>query len=378
MKVLHIVESFKRGAVESWLISLAKQKEYSSSSNSWHFFTIETDSGDRTGEIEECGCTVFSSGFGLSEKVQFLREFRSIVRREKYDIVHSHHDFLSGFYAIALIGLRTKFIVHSHNNDAHLPMSRLKAKFFLPLFSFIIRLRADAILSISEYSLGFFKKSIRWKSRLAPAQIVYYGIDAKSLIPDSNSKELALSSGFRLLFVGRLIEEKGPLFALEVARNIAKLKSAVEFIVVGEGDQLQLMKNEARNVPSNLNVRFLGWRNDVLSIMRMCDVFLFPRDPNKMEGYGFVMLEAQAMGTLCAISRGVSEDTIVEKQLVEYMPIMSPKSWAQSIVDWESNVNQVLSRKRRAELGETAVIAKRSLHKSFSALESIYLQILKG
>jgi hypothetical protein len=50
-------------------------------------------------------------------------------------------------------------------------------------------------------------------------------------------------------------------------------------------------------------------------------VFLFPRDPNKMEGYGFVMLEAQAMGALCAISRGVSEDTIVEKQLVEYMRI---------------------------------------------------------
>jgi hypothetical protein len=30
-------------------------------------------------------------------------------------------NFLSGFYAMALIGLRIKFIVHSHNNDGHLP-----------------------------------------------------------------------------------------------------------------------------------------------------------------------------------------------------------------------------------------------------------------
>jgi hypothetical protein len=59
MKVLHIVESFGRGAVESWLISLAQQKEYVTSSNQWHFFTIETNSGERTREIQECGCTVF-------------------------------------------------------------------------------------------------------------------------------------------------------------------------------------------------------------------------------------------------------------------------------------------------------------------------------
>jgi glycosyltransferase involved in cell wall biosynthesis len=377
MKVLHIVESFGRGAVESWLISLAQQKEYFTSSNQWHFFTIETNSGERTREIQECGCTVFSSGFGLSQKGRFLRELRSIVTKEKYDVVHSHHDFLSGFYAMALIGLRVKFIVHSHNNDAHLPMAPMRAKFFLPLFSWMIRLRADAILSISQYSLNFFKEGLRWDSSSVPAKIIYYGIDTLKTNEDLASKDQGVTDGFRLLFAGRLIEEKGPLFALDVAKNIAKLKSSVEFLVVGEGDQLAFMQHAAKNGPPNLMVRFLGWRDDVLSIMRSCDVFLFPRDPNRMEGYGFVMLEAQAMGALCAISRGVSEDTIVEKQLVEYMPNMSPAKWAQAIVDWESKMNQMLSRRKRAELGEAAVIANRSLKKSFLTLESVYNLILK-
>ena len=118
----------------------------------------------------------------------------------------------------------------------------------------------------------------------------------------------------------------------------------------------------------------MGWRNDVDEIMRSCDVFLFPRDVNRIEGFGFVMLEAQANGLLCAISRGISEDTIVCNELCKYMEEMDERKWAETIHEWESNTP--ITDEMKLSRGRKRVASEKSISRSFNNLLQFYENIM--
>lgn len=369
-KILHIIESFDRGAVEAWLLEMAKENNKSSALFEWHFFTILPTKGTKDELAKGEGCLIHRSTVGLDQPFLMLRELRSLIRQEGFDIIHAHHDILSGLYALAAMGCNPKFVVHSHNNDFHLPVKKWKRHILIPIFRTLIKWRACSVLSISQYTLTNFIEQLNWKSN--NAHVIYYGIE----LPPRMGKNAEITSfrGLKLLFVGRLIEEKGPLFALNVALELCKLRSSVAIYFVGEGDELASLESVAKASPKELHVSFMGWRNDVDEIMRSCDVFLFPRDVNRIEGFGFVMLEAQANGLLCAISRGISEDTIVCNELCRYMEEMDERKWAETIHEWESNTT--ITNEMKLSRGRERVASEKSISRSFNDLLQFYENIM--
>ncbi len=132
-------------------------------------------------------------------------------------------------------------------------------------------------------------------------------------------------------FVGRLMEQKNPVFMIQVFAEYLKIQSDSELWVIGEGYLKEKMEEEIRKQKVENYVKWYGRRDDVNELMQGIDVLLHP---SLFEGLGIVLIEAQAAG-LPVIS---SADVVpVEAKATELLRLMSldasAKLWAEAIME---------------------------------------------
>ena len=98
-------------------------------------------------------------------------------------------------------------------------------------------------------------------------------------------------------FVGDLIEIKRADKLIEIFELIRKRVSKVKFIVVGDGHLRGKMEKQAKR--KGLDILFTGMleQSEVAKYMNAMDVMILP---SRTEGFGAVVIEAQACGT-CVI-----------------------------------------------------------------------------
>jgi glycosyltransferase involved in cell wall biosynthesis len=123
-----------------------------------------------------------------------------------------------------------------------------------------------------------------------------------------------LEKEFDLIFCGRIVPEKGPLFALEVARETARrLRRKVSILFVGAGSEEARLKAEAALQPELVDARFHGFalQKELPSLYRSARVFLFP---THADVWGVVANEACAAGLPVLVSphAGVAGELVQE------------------------------------------------------------------
>ena len=115
---------------------------------------------------------------------------------------------------------------------------------------------------------------------------------------DDLCKELNIpTDSILLLSVGELNQNKNHIVVIE---QLDKLPDNVHYIICGQG----ILKEEYESLAKEHNVQhrlhLLGYRDDVLKIMKSCDVFVFP---SKREGLSVALMEAMACKLICVASR---------------------------------------------------------------------------
>ena len=93
--------------------------------------------------------------------------------------------------------------------------------------------------------------------------------------------------------VFRFVEVKRPLLWLDVAKSVFHQHPDVRFKMVGDGPMLETAVNHAQSLGLSDVVEFLGYRDDVDSILPTFDAFLLT---SKIEGLPNVLVEAQGFG----------------------------------------------------------------------------------
>jgi glycosyltransferase involved in cell wall biosynthesis len=124
------------------------------------------------------------------------------------------------------------------------------------------------------------------------------GIDIEKFKPHNSEKD---NAKFRVLFVGRLVSQKGVdilYHSIRIINNNEHLKREIEFWVVGSGPLQFLIKELAKSYE---NVKFFGRIEDEVlpEIYRECDLFVMP---SRRETFGITALEAQASGLPVIVS----------------------------------------------------------------------------
>jgi glycosyltransferase involved in cell wall biosynthesis len=339
-KVLHVVGMMDRWSVETWLLQLLGHARARGAPLDWSFYCAFGVAGSRDGEAEALGAPVIHAPVPIGRKLAFARALRAEVAKGGYDVLHCHHDLISGVYLTAAAGLPiARRLVHVHNLDgAVLTPSPLKQAVLRPTLRRMCLAMADRIVANSEHSLTRFLAGARRDPRrdrvhyiaIDPARFAAARLDRAAF---RRSLDIAQDAPI-LLFAGRVTPEKNPVFAVDVLAALRRRMPQVVAVFAGDGSLEPDVRARAAELRQNDAIRMLGWRDDVADIMSASDWFILPHPHHPAEGFGVAVVEAQLTGLRLLLSVGVSDAPILPGAAWRRLSLdAGADAWAEAAVE---------------------------------------------
>ncbi len=175
------------------------------------------------------------------------------------------------------------------------------------------------IIANSENTATILKE--RWNVRNDRVRILHPGVDCDKFTPasrdESTRRKLGWNDRLVVLTVGRLQERKGQDTLIRALPKIAERLPTVLYAIAGDGQDFSRLNSLAQEVGVADRVQF--YRNlsedELIRTYQQCDLFVLPnrRVGDDIEGFGMVLLEAQACGkpVLAGASGGTAETMLV-------------------------------------------------------------------
>ncbi len=236
--------------------------------------------------------------------LQCLFQLIRIFRKEKPDIVHTHTPKagLLGMLAAKYCGVKLR--IHT---VAGLPMMVEKGFKYrlLKLIEKKTYAAANHIWPNSNSLLQFITK--QQLTNPQKLQVIgkgsTNGIDVNFFNRATLDEQLAIraktsinysTQNKYLLFVGRLVADKGIVELLQIFLRLQKQHHSLKLILVGEYETKldPLPAATIKEIETNPAVIHINWTNDVKYYMSLADHFVFP---SHREGFPNVLLQAGAM-----------------------------------------------------------------------------------
>ncbi|HET6348401.1 MAG TPA: glycosyltransferase family 4 protein [Candidatus Krumholzibacteria bacterium] len=151
------------------------------------------------------------------------------------------------------------------------------------------------------------------------AVVVYNGIDAAPydrLVEQRDALRARLRGAIGappdapvVSLVGELNERKQQRVVIEAAPHVLEKFPNARILFVGDGDDRAKLEAAVRERGLHPSIVFTGFRADVPEILTGSDALLLP---SRVEGFGYVLVEAMAAGIPCIASRVSSIPEILE------------------------------------------------------------------
>jgi phosphatidylinositol alpha-1,6-mannosyltransferase len=219
--------------------------------------------------------------------------------------------------------------------------------------------RLDAMIAVSRYSA---ERAAAAGARVV--HVVHPGVDAQLFAApadllasaERDDARLAQEAGRpQLLTLARLVPRKGIDTVIAALPAIARAHPGVRYRVVGEGpDRARLTALAAQHgVEARVELAGAAARSELPAIYGAADLFVLAsrEDPQSgdAEGFGIVLLEAQAAGTaVVAAQSGGMPDALLQGKTGALVPPDDPAALAEVI-------NELLAdRARLRTMGEAA------------------------
>jgi glycosyltransferase involved in cell wall biosynthesis len=123
-------------------------------------------------------------------------------------------------------------------------------------------------------------------------RVIYNGIDLDEYRVSKSQVLYRRADGEIILGnAGRLTEEKGHIYLLELARILKSRKIRFKLLIAGSGKLKHKLEKMAKSYKVDKEVKFLGFVKDIRSFNHSIDIFLLT---SLWEGFGYVMVEAMA------------------------------------------------------------------------------------
>jgi glycosyltransferase involved in cell wall biosynthesis len=228
-------------------------------------------------------------------------------------------------------------------------------------------------VSVSEA----IRRQVRRERRVPEfkTRTIRYGVDDRKFRPvfgDSCRKDLGLSRD-QLVFgtVARLTAQKGHRFLLEAMPKIIRECPDAVFVFAGDGPLRKSLESAAVSLGVDRNVRFLGFRNDVVRLMAAFDAFVLP---SLYEGLPNAVLEAMACGKpVIATSVDGTPEAVVHGETGWLVPPRDPSALADAILRFcrHRGLMKKLGRK-----GRIRAVQAFGINRQISAFDELYRNLV--
>lgn len=243
----------------------------------------------------------------LKEIMISYRTSKALMNAGNYALMHFHSPIGAaiGRYAARMSRKKgSKIIYTAHGFHFHKGAPLFNWLSFYPIERYLSHV-TDTLITINTED---YKRAQKFKtSNITFVQGI--GIDTERIgriTLDRTSKRLEL--GLKpneqcLLSVGELNPNKNHRLIIQA---LAKVQEPFHYFICGQGDELPHLQKLAKQYGLEEKVTFLGYRSDVLDILKMADIYCFP---SKREGLSVALMEAMAAGLPCVASniRGNSD-----------------------------------------------------------------------
>lgn len=223
----------------------------------------------------------------------------------RYDAVHTHtaKAGLLGRFAAKLAGVK-KVIHMPHGHNFYGYFNRTLTNMII-LAEKLAALCTDKMIVLTDLSKqDYLRRKIIAEDKIV---VVPSGMELECFREDSKADRNVIRAqwGFKesdncVVLASRLAYVKGSDTAIEIAEKICQKRKDIVFVFVGHGPMEAELKAIVEEKELIDNVRFLGWRDDVLDIVACCEVLL---QPSRNEAVGRSLLEAQLLGVPVVASR---------------------------------------------------------------------------
>ena len=311
-----------------------------------------------------------------------LYHLYAVLKKEKFDIVHTHNPKpgLLGQLAARMSG--TPFVVNTlHGFYFHENMRTPERKLYVALEKIAARC-SDVILSQnSEDVKTAIEEGVCPENRI---QFLGNGIDVERFDPNrvdaarvaSVRREFGIpESSLVVGFVGRLVREKGISELLDAAWCAKQNDIDVRFLFVGPhdtGKKDAITPEIAREYQVEDLCIFTGMRHDMPEMYAMMDLFVLP---SYREGFPRAPMEAAAMGVPVVVTdiRGCRE-AVADGVNGVLVPAKSSAQLAGAVIDLLRNP---VRRRELAQNGRKVAKQRFDERKVFEAVHSHYRTLLK-
>lgn len=311
MKVIHLLLTGEPGGIEVLAHSIALNSQ---NENIMYFLFRGGTVADR---MTESGIPVVIAGTPRYRWGNKIKEFIRFCREQEVDVVINHMDSpvaCAHMMALKRAIPRIKMFGYLHN-DVRCMTVGLKNKLgYIPFIKAMHRC-CEKVFAISE----FVKTAGIEAYNLPPEKIavVYNGVDVSRFCAAQRREK---TDQMELIFVGRLIREKGVHLLLEA---LAKLPPDIRChaTIVGFGEVYEELTKQAEALNLGDRVDFLGKRMDVPELLQKADYFVHPAICQ--EGFGITLIEAMAVGKPCIAFRGGAVPEIIQDGTDGFMAEMA-------------------------------------------------------
>ncbi|MCH5320903.1 MAG: glycosyltransferase family 1 protein [Eubacterium sp.] len=294
---------------------------------------------------------------------------KELLKKNKYDIIHSHLMFYSGIAMKAAYKCKVpKRVSHSHFTDPCI-QNRSKLKIFIAsVYHTVMRLwirkyATDYIGCGPEAGEYLFGKKLFNKKGILLNNGIY--TDEFSFETDKRDKvrnEFNLEDKLVLGHVGHLNYIKNHKFLVDVFYEFQKSHPDSVLLIVGDGEQRANIESKSKELGIDDKVIITGIRTDVDELLCAMDCFVFP---SLKEGFPLTLVEAQATKLPCVISDSVTKSAKLNSN-IEYLPLNEKtKIWTDTIYQ--------LIQIDRATIDNSKLIDEFDIKICAKKLEKIYL-----
>lgn len=214
-----------------------------------------------------------------------IAQLRAFIRSERIDVLHTHFYKSDLIGRLAVRGTSCKIVATPHGWSVN-------AGAKLQIYEALDRLAFYTFDAVCPLSLDLHAGLARLPGMARRLHLIQNAVDIAEVDSARAAPPEGGAAGMMTIgYIGQLIPRKGLDVLLRALRALDR--PTVRLWLIGDGPQRAELAELAGRLGISAQIGFLGYRNDRLSLLKACDIFVLP---SRLEGIPRCILEAMSAG----------------------------------------------------------------------------------